>query len=457
MASPFERIRYYFNRCKPDVPVPADDPERWYVDFDRKGLRGERCIRTAASTITLAEQPTCQLFTGFSGSGKTSELLRLVSVLEQEGYFVVYADASESLDLQNEIVYSDVLIALGLAVGRKIDEAQEKGVATRWWSRFSEELGTLLLSDVKLPGFKLKPGEAELGIELKENPSFKLQIRDAANAKRRQLLEQARKFFGEADRFVKKNGSPRGLVIILDNLEKLSSEVQASTKAMFLNHADALKAPGVHMLYTVPARIVFSKVGPELGKLYDGEPLVLPMVKFSDRKSGEPFLKGRRAMGELLLKRLDVDEVFDGKQEAVDALVERSGGYTRDLLRLAQYAIQIAGELPITQKHVDAAVAKLRKSYVRGYSTTYHDLLVYVDQHRPSVIPAPLSSALEEVIDGHFAMIYGNDQDWYDVHPLVRDLLLEGAVPPVPVSLLQGSSAPLLPAGAGAEAPHEQR
>jgi hypothetical protein len=179
----------------------------------------------------------------------------------------------------------------------------------------------------------------------------------------------------------------------------------------------------------LPARIVFSSSGPELGKLYDGEPLVLPMVKLSRRDDGAPFVDGRKAMAELLLRRLDFAEVFGSRMEPVEALVAHSGGYTRDLLRLAQYAIQIGGRLPITAADVRAAVLKLRRSYVRGYSTAYHDLLAYVDRHRPSVLPIELTPALEDVIAGHFAMIYGNDSDWYDVHPLIADLLQEGAVP----------------------------
>ena len=117
----FARLRHYFNRCKPDVPIPADDPEQWYVDFDRRGLRGERCFDTLAATIRLsADRPTCQLFTGFSGSGKTSELFRLRRLLEEAGCLVVHADATQSLDTRNRIEYSDVLIALGLAVDQRL-------------------------------------------------------------------------------------------------------------------------------------------------------------------------------------------------------------------------------------------------------------------------------------------------------------------------------------------------
>ena len=452
------RIRYWFNRCKPEVPIPADDPDHWYVDFDGQGLRGERCTTTAASTIRLAEEPTCQLFTGFQGSGKTSELIRLIRTLERDEHFVVYADALHSMDTHNEIAYSDVLVALGLAADRAIDALKQKGVAAQWARRFGEEVKSLLLTDLSADGPKIKPPIVEIGVELKESFSFRLALRKAANDKRRQLLDQTRTFFADADRFVRTNGFPGGLVVILDNLEKLSDvpEVQTSAKRMFINNSDALRAPGVHLIYTLPARIVFSESGPELGKLYDGEPLVLPMVKFSRRDDGAPFANGRQAMCELLLRRLDFAEVFGSEQEPVEALAASSGGYTRDLLRLAQYAIQIAEQLPITLEHVHAAVLKLKRSYTRSYSTRYHDLLAYVDRHRPSVIPAELTPALEDVLGGHFAMIYGNDENWYDVHPLIAGLLRDGAVPPAAGGEILGpaSSAapPALPASSAASA-----
>jgi hypothetical protein len=157
-------------------------------------------------------------------------------------------------------------------------------------------------------------------------------------------------------------------------------------------------------------------------------------------------------MEDLLSRRLDFAEVFASKHEPVAALVESSGGYARDLLRLAQYSLQIAGRLPVSIKHVEAAIAKLKRSYLRGYSTDYADLLAYVAQQRPTVIPAELTAAIEEVIDGHFAMIYGNDKDWYDVHPLVGALLREDALPPParvqPATLPATPSGPVLP-GAG--------
>ena len=425
MLGSMMRLRYFFNRCKPEAPIPADDPENWYVDFDTKGLRGERCIDALFSTIDLAEEPTYQLFTGFPGSGKTSELYRLVQRLERDDYFVVYADALESIDIHNEVAYSDVLIALGLAVDRALDTANQRGSAWKWGRRFGTEVQKFFSSDVKLKSFTDTEGSSKFGLMLKENPSFRLALRAAANNHRHQFLAEVRTFFAAADTDARRNGFEGGLVVILDNLEKLTDaeKVQQSARTLFLHVPDALKAPGVHLVYTVPARLVFSKSGARLGTIYDNEPMVLPMVKNRDRKTGDSFEEGRKALRDLLLRRLELEEVFDSNLDAVNSLVDSSGGYTRDLLRLARYALQSAGQLPITQTHVEAAIAKLKKSYIHGYSTADEELLLYIDKYRPSIIREEHKAQLEDVMTSHFAMIYGNAVNWYDLHPLVGELL----------------------------------
>jgi len=222
---------------------------------------------------------------------------------------------------------------------------------------------------------------------------------------------------------------PTSSIPILDDLEKLSEtgEVQAAAQAMFLNHADALRTPAVHLVYTVPVRLVFSGAAPELGKHYDGEPQVLPMVKLRERATGEPLLKGHQALRTVLERRLDVAEVFGDDTRLIDRLVASSGGYIRDLLRLVQYSLQIAtqhdAKLPVREEHVANAIAKLRRSYVKAYSTAYQPLMKHIEEHRPEVVPEELSAHLADVLAGHMVMVYGNDVDWYDIHPLLHDLV----------------------------------
>jgi hypothetical protein len=354
--------------------------------------------------------------------------------LEATGHLVVYADTLESIDVLNAIESSDVLIALALALEQRMAALLKEGTLIPWARRFGNEIKELLFSDVALKDFKLKAGGevagTEIGLELKENPSFRKALRQAANDRRRQFLDQTRSYFSGAADKARQAGFPRGLVVILDNLEKLATdpEVRDSARAMFLHQADALQVPGVHLIYTLPAALVFSRSGPQLGRLYGGaEPLVLPMVKVRNADTGAAHPAGCRAMRELLLRRLDFAEVFQSHDKPVDALVRHCGGYARDLLRLAEYSLQIAGDLPVTVPHVEVAISTLRKSYLRSYSTDDLPLLRYVEKRRPKKIPEEHQARLEEVIVGHFIMIYGNGTEWYDVHPLVEQLLADEA------------------------------
>ncbi len=423
--SDMERLKLYFNKCNPDIPIPADDPENLYIDFDRWGLRGERCIDALAATIQLSNKPTTQLFTGFPGAGKTSELLRLVKRLEDLDYLVVYADCLNTIDVLNPIEYSDVLVSLGLALDEKL--AGLKGNASRPWKpRFGGAIKELLFSDVNLKELKLNIGSgllgSEIGIELKKNPSFRSALRQSANERRRQFLDQVRTFFHDADRESRKRGCNKGVVVILDNLEKLSTDADTrdSARNMFLHHSDALRQPGIHLVYTIPAPFVFSAWGPQLGRIYDSEPLVLPMVKTRERHTGRLHKKGIAGMRDLLLRRVNFEEVFEKDEHVVTKLVESCGGYARDLLRLFRYSLQHAWGLPVKEEHVEMAVHKLERSYRRGFTIDDLPLLQYVGTHRPTAISREYRNRLEQVMVNHYVMIYGNDTEWYDLHPIIE-------------------------------------
>lgn len=426
----FARVKYFYNRCDPLQHVPADDEDEWYVDFDGAQLRGESCMVRLLATVALAEGPTTQLFTGFSGAGKTSELVRLRQRLEADDYFVVLADSLETIDPNSPIEFTDILLALAHAVD--VELARDRGGASRvltWARRLSREVGDLLVSDVAIQAFKTKTGldpvAGEIGVEIRHNPSFREVIRRAGNNRRGKLLDQVRDFFEHADAAVRKAGWVGGLVVILDNLEKLSGapEVRGSALDMFRHHVDALRTPPVHLIYTLPPELVFARSGALLGRLYSGEPLVLPMVRLWSRDRREEEAEGLATMRELVARRVDLTEVFAGDEALLDRLVRCSGGYPRDLLRLVQYGLQAANSLPVAASHVSSAISSLRLSYQRALATSDLPLLTHVRDHRPLVIPDEYMSRVEEVVTAHFVMVYANHQQWYDLHPVVVGLV----------------------------------
>ena len=356
--------------------------------------------------------------------------------LRDNGYYVLHVDIERHLDLTQPIDYPDVLIALGVAVDDEL-YSDPTNKAGQWTRRFTAEVRNLLFSKVELDKLELKVGVdtagTQFGYRLRGNTVLLEEIRRAAGNRRDELLKQTRAYFERADKYVRTSlGYSQGLVLLVDNLEKMPTElpqIHEAAHALLLGQSRALRAPGVHTIYTFPPRLAFSPARRTLLQLYDGDPLVLPMVKVSERPSGEPLPEGIAALEDLMLRRLDVEEVFGGDLALVSALVAQCGGYARELLQLGRGAIEAALEvgqgLPLGRAQIDASIEGLRLSYHAAHRSSQKPLLRYIAEHRPREIPERLGAGLEEVIAGHLVMVYGNSQPWYDVHPLARGLLAE--------------------------------
>jgi hypothetical protein len=89
MNPPIEKLREYVRQCDPREPLNGNDDAR-YVDLDdaREPLRGSdgSAIDQLRHTILLStpDRPRCLLFTGYPGSGKTTELRELHRRLEAQ-------------------------------------------------------------------------------------------------------------------------------------------------------------------------------------------------------------------------------------------------------------------------------------------------------------------------------------------------------------------------------------
>jgi hypothetical protein len=76
------------------APLPANS--KLYVDC--KAVRGGSDVLVElGKTIRFSDRPTCQLYTGHRGGGKSTELLRLQQDLENKGYTVGYFSAEDEV------------------------------------------------------------------------------------------------------------------------------------------------------------------------------------------------------------------------------------------------------------------------------------------------------------------------------------------------------------------------
>ncbi len=119
-------LRRFFRASNPSKTLNLSNAEdrKYYIDFS--SVRGTNIIRELRRTIIFSgEEPTCQLFTGHIGCGKSTELSQLKAELEEEGFHVVYFESSVDLDMA-DVDISDILLAIARQVSQSLEKAQIK-------------------------------------------------------------------------------------------------------------------------------------------------------------------------------------------------------------------------------------------------------------------------------------------------------------------------------------------
>jgi hypothetical protein len=106
-----------------------------------------------------------------------------------------------------------------------------------------------------------------------------------------------------------------------------------------------------------------------------------------------------------------------------DKLISASGGHFRDLIQLLRETVLRAAEHPITLATVEASINNLRTSY-RPTNLVDAQLLKQIGQHRDCMLKDLTAESLQRItffLDTHCALILRNGEEWYDIHPLIRD------------------------------------
>jgi hypothetical protein len=211
-----------------------------------------------------------------------------------------------------------------------------------------------------------------------------------------------------------------GLVVIFDSLEKLRGissnweEVLQSAERVFAGGAPYLRLP-VHTFYTIPTALVARRRFEHVH--------FMPMVKLHLR-DGTPFQPGFNAAHEIVIRRVPPDallEVFGEDFETrVRGMIEWSGGYPRELVRLLQSALS-AETLPVSPGALVRLLNEVGDQYRRLIPANAFPWLarVAVDQYMTLDDDGHRQTA-DAMLTNNAILRYLNDKDWFDLHPAVR-------------------------------------
>ena len=430
-------LRRWIADCDPQMPIDLSD-QRYFdlnqvvVGGETLSLRGDDHIEVLYDGITLSEGRSCHLFSGFSGTGKSTELRRLAHLLESEGYSVLLVNALDYHNLNHALAIEDLLVIIAGAFGEATVARLGKGVLKEgsYWRRLVE----FLKKEVQLGDVKLPLGIADLKIGIKHAKSFWLQVREALAMSPGKLRQHSHGFIQRCVATIDEMESPsRGVVFVLDSLERLSApvphfaEVMDSVVQVFSDSPEFLRLPDCHVIYTVPPYVHL--VNPALKARYDRASLVLPAVKVLERgESFEPWRPGIDALAELVGRRIPLDQVFGPRRDLLDKVVIYSGGHIRTLIWFVREILYRARRkgFPPSEDDIERAVQPFREQARMAIWRESVPLLEHVrTTGTVDAIGKEDYPYLARFMDEFVVLCYRNGDGWYEVHPLVREFVRE--------------------------------
>lgn len=409
------------------APTPLQPGDKAYVDC--RSVRGdEDVVEDLGRTIRRSRDFTYQIYSGYRGSGKTTELLRLKKDLEDRGHVVVYFAADEEDISVQDAQYTDILLACTRHLLRKLKDANPSPIL-KWLKGRLGDLKDVMLTEINIDDVNLEVGLKEfskLTAAVRAEPSQRQKIRERIEPHTETLIQALNAFIEDA-----RNNLPEKtrLLAIADNLDRIvpifRENGRSNQEEIFLDRHEQLKALKCHIVYTVPISLIYSRWATALKDNY-GLPQVLPSIMVR-QENGDPYTPGLDILREIIRQRLPdslSNELIPGVFESEEILVNlclMSGGYVRDLVQLMQEAITKTEELPIQERAVQRAVDNLRDVYRRAVEQDWWKVLREVHESKASELDDVKRSLLFSrcVLEYRYFDDNGDKQIWYDVHPVL--------------------------------------
>ncbi|WP_204102550.1 MULTISPECIES: AAA family ATPase [Spirulina sp. CCY15215] len=459
-------LRKFFQATNPSKTLTVEDEQDrlYYIDFS--SVRGGQIIEEIRDNIAFfsPEEPTCQLFTGHIGCGKSTELRRLEAELKQQGFHVVYFESSEDLEM-GDVDVGDILLAIARRVSESLGSLQVLLEEPKGLKSLLQGAAKLLQTELELSGEASLPGigtikrstegdfSAEMGVgfaqvnaskegisfvapgigkitaKAKNSPEFRSKLREYLGPRTASLIEIINQELLEPAKTQLKKLDKAGLVVIVDNLDRVENRPttwgRPQHEYLFVDRGEQLNQLNCHAIYTMPLALMFSNDLNRLTSRFATDPHVLPMVpvRFSD---GRECTEGMALLRQMILarafprqspeERLDrISEIFD-TPETLDRLCQISGGHVRGLLRTLNDCIKKQRQFPITKETLELAIKKQCDRMSKAIDDEEWELLRQVrDNKRVSG-----NANYDVLVRSMFVYEYRDEEEsWFEVNPLL--------------------------------------
>lgn len=439
-----------------DIPHVASpkplDAATWGMWVDTEQSRGNNAVVKLVMRMRDAHgRPDAMkaLFTGHAGSGKSTELQRVAEMLKDLYHCVIgpigTRYALPQIDYRQFLFYCATQL-VDVAEDQKATLSRDEAKALlEWFDETTKE-------EVRKDGYNLDAG-AGVNLSLFKSLFAKVagKIYSGGETKEKTVkhiesrLDQLRLNMQVMVKAIEEKLAPGKLLLIVEDLDKIEDLEQG--RRLFFEHRRQLLDVPCSMILTFPIALWY---GQDDGVLNYPIRYLLPMIPVDSPPETIKDLnpqkaeRGRAVLRKIVFARLDeTDDLIS--EEALEKLIDDSGGVLRDLLyvlREAAVSAQVAGRTRIEIGDIEGVGRELRSEYANRLGrpastqvtedTTASDPIKRVlgeteDWPKESAIAEEdvgTSADFKRLLQSLCILEYDGDR-WYDLHPLVRAHLNE--------------------------------
>jgi len=434
-----QRLRKIRQSC--DLgPLTGSDLDTYWVDTDdaRDPLRS---VRDNLRQRLEDREDTKILFYGHGGSGKSTELNKLVKELDGE-YLVVNFSVREEMsltDVNSEdiiLVLMERLVATAADATLDVDTEALEGI-NNYFTTITETqreenkqaIGVTAEANISTPPIlagliKLLAGfKAEVRYEARSETS-----RVAAIRKRPGDLIAYANLLVNAVR----QSLPPGqhLLFIVEDLDKLDIAI---ARKVFIEKPTILTALKANIIYTIP---IFTYHSPDAGILLTQfhSSLSLPMIKVME--PNDKLAKGFDVVRDIITRRLGDDALT---KEAMNILIKMTGGVLQHAFEVVVGATLLRNaSVPLDVEQIKHSLRRKKGEFLTEITLPFdpvpgldrreqlYDRLKQCLQNQKAGKPCrPSGQAIDQVLLKSCALVEYNGDRWLGVHPLVQEILTE--------------------------------
>lgn len=401
-----EDLDLAWSNFDPVFTLPADCP--FYVEREGKPLN--KLIR---ALMRQHRQQPKYFFSGHRGCGKSTELNRLAADDEiKKRFYIVKYSVKDVCDVNN-LNYVDVLFSMGaqlyiqyIDAGKELEPELLKELES-WGRTLDLESEETKSAEASVKGW-ISAFFLSVQAKIKSEHTTRKIIREQIEPKLSELIDKINMIIADIEGKEKKD-----VLVIIDDLDKPSLE---QAKEIFYDNYTAITQPKCYIVYTVPISIFFA---PEFTAIRETR-FFLPNIKLHTKNDRNSIYEpGYELMRTFVYKRMKEDLI---EPEALDLAIKMSGGVFREGARIMQIAADCAiekGRTRVSKEGVERAEREIRSDFKRILKSDDYKTLneIYESNDIRGI------EKIGHLLHNLSVLEYENDENWYDIHPTLKELL----------------------------------